>query len=116
MDADGKGEGTDVKMTLTDWMRGCSTCVELADALNQAWSNEDYALKELNQMQNHLVSAHSGRIPDYVEDCPNCQEWKHTLAHPEQARPGFLPILQHEGRIHRAGHLILSGAAPQRAG
>lgn len=105
-----------MKMTLTDWMRDCSTCVELAGALNAAWGNEDFAIGELNQMQNHLVSAHPDQIPDYAEGCPNCQEWKHTATHPENTLSSLLPLLRHEDRVHRAGHLILPGTPLQRVG
>ncbi|GAA2001467.1 hypothetical protein [Catenulispora subtropica] len=77
------------------WMADCPGCAALITAVTQATAARPHG--EIEAVRDHLVDAHLARIPDYVEDCANCQEWRALAASPEGLKPKIVPVLGREG-------------------
>lgn len=91
-----------MKVNAPDWMRKCPECSALLTALESA--QENYALREFEEVRQHLVDVHLAQLPGYAEGCANCQEWQALGSDAEP--PKLVPVLGREALIHRAGHLL----------
>lgn len=94
-----------IELDWPGWMEGCPVCVTLIARLTRATAARPHA--EIEALRDHLVDAHLAQIPDYVEDCANCQEWRALAASPDGLKPKIVPVLGREDLLHRAGHLFL---------
>ena len=94
-----------IELEWPGWMQDCPGCATLIAAVTQATAARAHA--EIEAVRDHLVDAHLARIPGYVQDCANCQEWMALAARPDGLKPKIVPVLGREDLLHRAGHLFL---------
>lgn len=96
------------KLLTHEWMRKCPTCVERVKALVSALEAfpKMGSLRAFEDVRSHLVEEHLALLPDYADDCPNCQEWKVFAANPGDMPSRVIPVLGREDLLHRAGHLL----------
>lgn len=90
---------------MTPWMRECSECVLLVEALNETERGlKLLVLRAFEEVRNHLLAEHVDLLPEFADDCANCREWKAMEGALLSA--GAAMVVSREALLHRAGHLL----------
>ncbi|XVQ16358.1 hypothetical protein ACQP1W_52435 (plasmid) [Spirillospora sp. CA-255316] len=91
-----------------DWLLACATCAEALAVYRDRVAAAEPAgtLRALETLTGHLVAVHLGRLPSYIEGCPNCAEWRMLAPDIGEERPGSVPAVAEGDLRHRAAHLV----------
>lgn len=84
------------------WAKECSVCFRMLLQLLVLPQFDEW-----ETLVDHLVDEHLAAVPGYVDDCPNCIEWRISAGDPDESLPpAVLPMLGRIDLKHRAGHLL----------